>query len=651
MANAIRFLAADAVEAAKSGHPGLPLGFADVATVLFTRFLTFDPALPQWPDRDRLVLSAGHGSALLYAAYHLLGYLEFGIDQIRAFRQLDSNTPGHPEVGIGPIETTTGPLGQGLANAVGMALAERMLAARFGAGVVDHRTYVMVGDGCLMEGISHEAISLAGHLRLGKLIVLWDDNGITIDGGTALSVSDDQKRRFEACGWDVQAVDGHDSEAIAAALTAAQSTPTPSLIACRTTIGYGAPTKAGKESVHGAPLGEKELTGMRAALGWTAAPFEVPDNILAAWRQAGARGHSVREAWEQRYQATASEQQAEFERRLGGHLPEGWAAAITAFKREIATSQPKVATRKASQDALTVLTGEIPELVGGSADLSHSNLTLTKHTKPISREDFGGSYVFYGIREFAMAAVMNGLALHGGFIPYGGTFLVFADYMRNGIRMAALMEQRVIFVLTHDSIGVGEDGPTHQPIEHLAMLRATPNLRLFRPADAVETAEAWSLALADQRHPSALALSRQALPTVRTTHTDENLTARGGYVLREATAGLRRVTLIATGSEVALACTVRDRLEAEGVGTAVVSLPCWELFDDQPASYRREVLGDGTLKVAIEAASSFGWHKYVGTDGIVIGLDRFGQSAPAEALFKRFGFTPEAVLAVVKGRV
>ena len=651
LANAVRFLAIDAVEAAKSGHPGMPMGMADVATVLFTRFLKFDASAPHWPDRDRFVLSAGHGSMLLYALTHLTGYADMDIGEIKRFRQQDSRTPGHPEHGhtLG-VETTTGPLGQGLANAVGMAIAERMLQARHGAAIVDHHTYVVAGDGCLMEGLSQEAITLAGHLRLSKLIVLWDDNRITIDGATTVSTSDDQLKRFEAAGWAAGRVDGHDPDAIATAIANARRSDRPSLIACRTVIGFGAPTRAGTEQVHGAPLGAAEIAGTRAALGWDFPPFELPPAVRSAWLAAGGRGAADRQAWTARFEALDAGTRAAFDRTQAGILPDGWEAAVTAFKRTLSETTPKLATRKASQDVLTVLTAAIPELIGGSADLTPSNLTHTKHTASITPEDFGGRYLHYGIREFAMAAAMNGLALHGGFVPYGGTFLVFSDYMRNAIRMAALMGLRVVHVLTHDSIGLGEDGPTHQPVEQVASLRAMPNLLVFRPADAVETAECWQLALQNATGPSVLALSRQALPTLRTTHSDENRCAQGAYVLLEAE-GERRVTLIATGSEVEIAVQARSVLQAQGIPTAVVSMPSWELFARQPAEHRRAVLRPDTVRVAVEALGTFGWERWVGEDGAVIGMTGFGASAPADQLYSRFGITVDAVTEAVRARL
>jgi len=641
MANAIRFLAADAVEKAKSGHPGMPMGMADVATVLFTRFLKYDASAPKWADRDRFILSAGHGSMLLYALGYLTGYPDLDIEQLKNFRQLGYRTAGHPEYGhVSLAETTTGPLGQGIANAVGFALAEKMLASHYGKEVVDHHTYVICGDGCLMEGVSQEAISLAGHHRLNKLIVLWDDNEICIDGATSLSVSDDQLARFRASGWKALRVDGHDQDAVAGAILEAQSADRPTLIACKTTIGYGAPSKAGSEKSHGAPLGADELAGARAKLGWPHPAFEVPAEILTAWRGAGARGAAARHAWEGRVAAMDAAKRSEFERRMEGRLPAGWQKPAADFKAKVIADRPNWASRKSSLEALEVLTAFIPELIGGSADLTHSNFTLTKSTKPVTPTDAGGSYLHYGVREHGMAAAMNGLALHGGMIPYGGTFLVFTDYARPAIRMASLMGVRAIYVMTHDSIGLGEDGPTHQPIEHLASLRAMPNLWVFRPADAVETMEAYELSLARQDGPSLLSFSRQNLPTVRN-DASENLTAKGGYVLAEAE-GERKVTLIATGSEVAIALKARDLLMAKGIGAAVVSMPCTELFDAQSKDYRKKTLGSG-LRIAVEAASPYGWERYVGDEGIVIGLPGFGASGPFEKVYEHFGITAEKV--------
>ncbi len=649
LANAIRALAMDAVEQAKSGHPGMPMGMADVATVLWTRFLKFDPADPAWPDRDRFVLSAGHGSMLLYALLYLTGYPEMTIDEIRRFRQLGSKTAGHPEYGHAPgIETTTGPLGQGLGNAVGMALAERLLAARFGEAV-DHYTYVIAGDGCLMEGISHEAISLAGHLRLNKLIVLFDDNNISIDGPTSLSVSDDQVARFRASGWSAVAIDGHDPEAIATAIAEAKRSDRPSLIACRTTIAYGSPTKAGTAASHGSPLGAAEIAGARERLGWSSAAFEIPEGVLQRWREAGKRGAAARSAWQRRVDKLPSEQRAEFRRLMSGKLPKDWTARVAELKEKLVADKPSIATRVASQTALEVLNPAIPELIGGSADLTGSNNTRTKALNPVTRDDFSGRYVYYGVREHGMAAAMNGMALHGGVIPYGGTFLVFTDYCRPSIRLSALMGLRVVYVMTHDSIGLGEDGPTHQPVEHLASLRAIPNLLVMRPADAVETLECWAAAIGQSDRPTILALTRQNLPTLRTGSESENLSARGGYVLAEAEGGERQVTLIGTGSEVAIAMKARELLASEGVRAAVVSLPCWELFDRQTAKYRRGVLGAARLpKVAVEAGVQLGWERYLGSKGGYVGMSGFGASAPYADLYRHFGITPEAVAAAAK---
>ncbi len=651
MANAIRALSMDAVQRANSGHPGMPMGTADVATVLFTRHLKFDASAPDWPDRDRFVLSAGHGSMLLYSLLHLTGYPGMDIDQLKSFRQLGSHTAGHPEYGHAPgIETTTGPLGQGITNAVGMALAERMLAARYGDDIVDHYTYVLAGDGCLMEGISHEAVSLAGHLRLARLIVLFDDNGITIDGKTELSVNDDQLMRFEASGWHVARVDGHDPAAIDAAITAARADDRPSLIACRTVIGFGAPTKAGSEKTHGAPLGEDEIAGARKKLGWPHPPFEIPDEVLAAWRAVGARGEAVRADWEGRVAALDNDVRSEFERVAGGDLPLGWEAALDEFKATMSEEAPKLATRVASQKVLEVLTAAVPEMVGGSADLTGSNGTRTSRHVAVTRDDFSGGYVNYGVREHGMAAVMNGIALHGGLIPYGGTFLVFTDYCRPAIRLSALMGKRVIYVMTHDSIGLGEDGPTHQPVEHLASLRAMPNLNVFRPADVVETAECWALALKHDKTPSILALTRQGVPTLRTEHTAENLCARGGYVLADAS-GTRKVTLVATGSEVEIAMAARALLEGEGTPTAVVSMPCFELFARQDAAYRDRVLDPDTVRVGVEAAVRLGWDGLLCGDAGFVGMDGFGASAPAGQLYEHFGITADAVVAEAKKRL
>ena len=649
MANAIRALSMDAVETANSGHPGMPMGMADVATVLFTQFLKYDPAAPDWPDRDRFILSAGHGSMLIYSLLHLTGYARPTLDDIRLFRQLESPCAGHPENFMLPgVEVTTGPLGQGLAMSVGMAIAERHLNAVFGDDLVDHHTYVIAGDGCLMEGVSHEAAGLAGHLQLGRLIVLWDDNQISIDGSTSLSTSTDEQARFEAYGWHVQSVDGHDPELVAAAIEAARADPRPSLIACRTIIGWGAP-KAGTSAMHGAPLGKDGIDGTRAKLGWTHEPFVIPDDVATAWREAGARGQTDRAAWTTRL--AAHPERIEFERRASGSLPDGGEAKNDYIASLVATP-PKVATRKSSEMALEALTAAIPELIGGSADLTGSNKTKTKSTRPLTRDDYGGRYIYYGIREFGMAAAMNGMALHGGVVPYGGTFLVFADYLRPALRLSALQRCRVIYVLTHDSIALGEDGPTHQPVEHIASLRAMPNVAVFRPADAIEVAECWTLALARTTGPSVLALTRQNLPPVR--FDTEFRSARGAYRLRAATAQ-RRVLLIATGSEVHLALAAADVLEAEGTGCDVVSMPSWELFAEQPLDYREDLLPDAPpeaiLRVSVEAGSTFGWERHTMVNGLRIGIDRFGASAPGEVLLDHFGFTAPKIAAAVRARL
>ncbi|UIJ72744.1 transketolase [Aurantimonas sp. HBX-1] len=651
MANAIRFLSADAVEAAGSGHPGLPMGAADIATVLFTRFLTFDPKQPAWPDRDRFVLSAGHGSMLLYSALYLLGYDDIDLEQIRHFRQLGARTAGHPEYGhTAGIETTTGPLGQGLANAVGMALAERAMNARFGDDIVDHMTYALVGDGCLMEGISQEALSLAGHLKLNKLVVLWDDNGITIDGKVSLSDSTDQAARFAASGWHTLACDGHDQDAIAAAIETARASDRPTLIACRTTIGYGAPGKAGTSKAHGSPLGAEELAAARKALGWEHGPFEVPAAILDKWRLVGLRSSASRKEWEKRFATVDGETRGEFLRRVRGDLPSGIGQAIHRWKRQLNDERPRIATRKASELALEVINEIVPETLGGSADLTGSNNTRTSGMQAIAPGDYAGRFIHYGIREHAMAAMMNGIALHGGFIPYSGTFLVFSDYCRAAMRLSALMRQRVIYVMTHDSIGLGEDGPTHQPVEHLAALRAIPQMQVFRPADAVETTECWELALQSREAPSVLALSRQDLPTLRLDKHDENRSARGAYEISPA-AGEAAVTIYATGSEVEIAIAAQAQLESEGVLTRVVSVPCFERFEAQSPEYRHAILGDGTsLAVAIEAGIRQGWDRFIGRDGIFVGMTGFGASGPAPALYEHFGITAASVVEAVRAR-
>jgi transketolase len=644
MANAIRALAMDAVEQAKSGHPGLPMGAADIATVLFTRFMKVDPSDPTWPDRDRFVLSAGHGSMLLYAVLHLLGYEAMTIEQIKRFRQHGSLTPGHPENFVTPgIETTTGPLGQGLGNAVGMAIAERHLAAEFG-DVVDHRTYVLASDGDLMEGISQEAIALAGHLKLNRLIVLFDDNGITIDGKLSLSDSVDQVKRFEAAGWAASRIDGHDPEAIAAAIEAAKKSGRPAMIACRTTIGFGAPTKAGSEKAHGSPLGADEIKGAREKLGWSAAAFEVPADARAAWRKVGERGKTERQAWSKRLAALAPDKRAEFERRLRGELPrENLAAAVRAVKQQLAASPKEIATRAASESALEPLTAAVPEMIGGSADLTGSNNTKAKGMTVLSPPDYSGRFIHYGIREHGMAAAMNGMALHGGIIPYSGTFLVFSDYCRPAIRLAALMGERVIHVMTHDSIGLGEDGPTHQPVEHLAALRAMPNLLVFRPCDAVETVECWQLALEAHDRPSVLALTRQNLPQLRLAHDERNSCAAGAYEIVPAEDNNADVSLFATGSEVAIAVEARKFLRERGVSARVVSVPSFELFRALPTPERQAVIGTAPARVGIEAAVRQGWDEIIGSDGAFVGMTGFGASAPYKELYTQFGITPEKV--------
>jgi transketolase len=643
MANAIRALAMDAVEQAKSGHPGLPMGAADVATVLFTQFLKFDPAAPHWPDRDRFVLSAGHGSMLLYALLYLLGYEKMTMAEIKRFRQLGSLAAGHPEHDHPPgIETTTGPLGQGLANAVGMAIAERHLAAEFGAEVVDHRTFVLASDGDLMEGVSQEAIAIAGHLRLDKLVVLHDDNRISIDGPLSLADSVDQVRRFEACGWDATRVDGHDPEAIAAAIAWAKGNTRPTLIACRTTIGFGAPTKAGTAQTHGSPLGAGEIAGTRERLGWTSPPFEVPADVLEAWRSAGQRGRSARLAWERRRASLPSEQQAEFNRRSAGDLPEeALTAAVRSLKETLAATPKDIASRAASEFALGALTVAVPEMVGGSADLTGSNNTRPKGMPEMSAAQPAGRYIHYGIREHGAAAAMNGMALHGGIIPYSGTFLVFSDYCRPSIRLAALMGQRVIHVLTHDSIGLGEDGPTHQPVEHLAALRAIPNLLVFRPCDVVETVECWELALRSSTCPSALVLTRQNLPQLRTVFTAENRCAAGAYELLPADGGPAQVSLFASGSEVVIAVEARQLLAGRGIAARVVSVPCFELLAKAPAEARAAVVGTAPVRVGVEAAIRQGWDAIIGCGGEFIGMTGFGASATAKDLYRHFGITAE----------
>ena len=655
LASAIRVLSMDAVEQANSGHPGMPMGMADVATVLWRKHLKFDASAPNWFDRDRFILSAGHGSMLIYSLLHLTGFEQMTLDQIRNFRQWGAATAGHPEYGHAEgVETTTGPLGQGLATSVGFAMAEAKMRAEFGEELCDHRTWVIAGDGCLMEGISQEAISLAGHLRLGRLIVLWDDNQITIDGAVSLSDSTDQLKRFEASGWRTLSCDGHDPADIDRALTAAKEDDgRPVLVACRTTIGYGSAKKGGTSGVHGSPLGADEITATRLAYAWEHEPFELPDELVARWREIGAQGRAGREAWAARVDALPADRRNAFASRVAGEPNEALAPAIAALKEKASAEKPKVATRKASEMVLDVVNPILPETIGGSADLTGSNNTKTRDLGIFDAQNRAGRYVHWGIREHGMAAAMNGLALHGGFRPYGGTFLVFTDYARGAMRLSALMGVPVVYVMTHDSIGLGEDGPTHQPVEHLVMLRATPNTWTFRPADVVETAEAWELALTTGSTPSVLALSRQNLPTVRTEHTAENLTARGAYVLREASAAPKAI-LMASGSEVEIALKAAEALEAGGTPTRVVSVPCMELFRDQPEEYRTQVLPEGPVRVAIEAAVRQPWDwLLMGERGDwkrqdFVGMTGFGASAPADRLYKEFGITPEATVAKVK---
>jgi len=649
MADAIRVLSMDGVEKAKSGHPGMPMGMADVATVLFSKFLKFDASRPDWADRDRFILSAGHGSMLIYSLLHLTGYKAATKEELSNFRQWGSKTAGHPEFGHMPgVETTTGPLGQGLANSVGFAMAERHLAARFGDDLVDHRTWVIAGDGCLMEGVSQEAIALAGRYRLNKLTVLWDDNSITIDGAVSLSDATDQKARFKAAGWAVKAIDGHDMKAIKSALQWATRQDRPTLIACKTKIGRGAATMEGSHKTHGAALGAAEIAATRLGLSWTHEPFELPEAIDRAWKKVGKRGAKERKAWEARL--NASSRAADFTRAMKGELPVGAFDALNAKIAELVETQPAQATRQSSGAALDELFAAIPELVGGSADLTGSNNTFVKGTPIFDAPTYEGRYVNWGIREFGMAAAMNGMALHGGVIPYGGTFMVFSDYSRPAIRLGALMGVRAIHVLTHDSIGLGEDGPTHQPVEHLAALRAIPNLLVFRPADTVEAMECWQVALEHKAAPSAMALSRQKTPAVRTVAASENLSARGAYEIRAAK-GEAKVTLFGTGTELALALAAADVLEAEGAPTRVVSVPCFELFFQQDAKYQASVIGRGTVRVAVEAAIQQGWERFIGEDGAFVGMTGFGASAPAEVLYEKFGITTEAVVAAAKARL
>lgn len=654
-AAAIRILAADAVHAAASGHQGMPIGMADVATVLFEKHLKFDAKSPDWPDRDRFILSAGHGSMLLYALLHLCGYEDMTLDQIRNFRQWGSKTAGHPEYGHAKgIETTTGPLGQGIANAVGFAMAEQALQARFGQKIIDHYTYVIAGDGCLMEGISQEAIGLAGRHELGKLIVLWDNNNITIDGSVDLADATDQMARFAASGWDVIAIDGHDPDAIDQALSQAKTSRNPSLIACKTHIALGVEGVQDTPSGHGYAIKDNQLAQMRKTYEWPHPIYKIPAEIKSAWETIGCRGRTAYLDWQTRLADISAAKQAEFKRCFSRTPSKKLSAAIKRLKKQIVADQPKAATRKSSQMALEVINPVMPEMIGGSADLTGSNNTLTATLGPFEPNNRKGRHIYWGIREHGMAAAMNGMALHGGLRPYGGTFMCFTDYARPAMRLAALMEIPTVFVMTHDSIGLGEDGPTHQPVEHLAISRATPNTYVFRPADSVETAEAWEIAATSTKTPSVLSLTRQGLPTVRTKHTNKNLTAQGAYVLAEAD-NKRKVILLATGSEVDIALAAKQMLEADGIGTRVVSMPCWELFETQEATYRRRVLPPGPVRVGVEAASRHGWDRWLcGEHGAwkkagFVGMDSFGASAPAEELYRQFGITPERVVTVAKG--
>ncbi|TAV20904.1 transketolase [Rhizobium ruizarguesonis] len=646
LADCIRFLSMDAVQQAKSGHPGMPMGMADIAAVLFSEFLKFDAADPYWFDRDRFVISNGHGSMLLYSLLYLTGYKDMTIEEIKRFRQIDSRTAGHPEYRHATgIETTTGPLGQGIANSVGLALGERIMNASFGDNLVNHHTYVFLGDGCLMEGISHEAISLAGHLKLGKLIAFWDDNSISIDGATSLAESDDHPARFRAANWHVQQIDGHDTDAIRAAIIEAQKvTDRPSMIACKTIIGFGFPTRAGTQKAHSDAPGEDEIAGARKILGWTSPPFEIPEALLNDWRKIGAKGGPARMAWAVRVQTASPDKRDDFERRMNGELPSGWRAAIAAAKQELSGSEKDLATRQASGIVLNHLFDAVPELLGGSADLTPSNNTKAKNQVEIKPGEYGGSYLHYGVREHGMAAAMNGLALHGGLIPYGGTFLTFSDYCRPAIRLAAIMEVRSIFVMTHDSIGLGEDGPTHQPIEHLSALRAIPRLAVYRPGDPIETAECWEAIMDAPRQAALIALSRQPMPLLRRDPSDENRSARGAYVLQEAEGGERQLTILASGSELHLAVEARSVLQDEGIRTAVVSMPCRLLFEKQDAAYKKSVLGGSRARVAVEAAVQDSWDRYLGLDGVFVGMHEFGASGKIDDVYKKFDITTDAVI-------
>ena len=658
MANCIRFLSIDAIERAESGHPGMPMGRADVATILFREFLKFDAKKPQWLDRDRFVLSAGHGSMLLYSLLYLTGYKDIDLDDLKNFRQLGSKCAGHPEYGhIEGVETTTGPLGQGIANAVGMALAERMLAARLGDDLINHKTYCIAGDGCLMEGISQEAISIAGHLKLNKLILLWDDNSISIDGNTSITTSENMKMRFEACGWNVFTVDGHNADEIRDALTKAQTSDKPVMIDCKTIIAYGSPNKSGSEKSHGSPLGAEEALKTREKLNWPHAPFVIPEELEEKWLEAGKRSHKIFKEWEEKFEKLDEKKSSDLKRILKHELPENFKKTLEAFKQKVFLEKPKQATRKSSQNVLEFLTAELPELIGGSADLSGSVLTKTSHTKSITGDDFSGRYIHYGIREHSMGALMNGIALHGGFLPYGGTFLVFSDYMKPAIRLAALMGLQVIYIFTHDSIGLGEDGPTHQPIEHLAALRAIPNLNVFRPADAQETIGCFEQALKCKKTPSAMILTRQNVSFLRNSYTkDAGVCGYGAYIVSDTALDIEPdVVIIASGSEVTIAVETKEKLHKSGLAVRVVSMPCYEIFENQDQAYRNKVLGpENILRVAIEAGIDHGWYRYIGKEGIFIGMESFGASGKAEDLYKHFKITSddacEKILAELKSR-
>ncbi|MBY7648955.1 MAG: transketolase [Candidatus Liberibacter europaeus] len=650
MASAIRFLSIDAIENANSGHPGLPMGMADVATVLFSQFMVFDPECPLWPNRDRFVLSAGHGSMLHYSLLYLLGYQDITIDEIKKFRTIDSKTAGHPEYGcLSGIETTTGPLGQGIANAVGMAIAERKLRDEFGDALINHKTYVLVGDGCLMEGISQEAIALAGHLCLNKLIVIWDNNGISIDGSVSLADSTDQHCRFRASGWNTLSVNGHDPSAIASVLYEAQSSDKPTMISCETIIGFGSPNKEGTNRVHGSALGRDEVEAVRKKLDWNEKPFCIPDHIIKEWRLAGSRSSKIRKEWQKYFSSVDRSIGEEFTRRFSGDLPKNFDTILDQYKKSIFQSKPAVATRRSSEMILEVVNDCLPEIIGGSADLTGSNGTKTSQMKSISARDFSGRYLHYGIREHAMAAAMNGIALHGGLIPYSGSFLVFSDYSRPAIRLASLMGIRVIHVLTHDSIGLGEDGPTHQPVEHMAALRAIPNLLVFRPADSIEALECWRIAIKEKNRPSVMALSRQKLHFLHTAYEERNLCSLGAYDFIPCPDS--QVTIFASGSELKIAVDACNILTAKNISTRVVSVPCFELFFEQSSSYRTKIIGSSPIKIAVEAGLRQGWDYFIGSDGAFIGMNGFGASGPYELLYRHFNINVEAILSLVESRL